>query len=318
MLPESVLLDIFRFYKEDLDRPYPVWKWHLLVHICQRWRQLVFASPLRLDLRIFCSSRNFVGKDLGIWPAFPICVDFDCHSDRRDGNNAPSEDNIVTVLGHVDRVCYVRLGVTRSDLGKISGAMQKPFLVLATLRIMSKDGDAPVLPAEFLGGSAPRLQNILLDGVSFPALVPSLLLSTSDLVDLKLLNIPPSGYISPEAMAVGLAALPRLSRFAIVFQSPSHRPDHVHPPPVTRTVLPSIIHLYFVCSNEYLDDLVARIGAPQLNQISIRHSNLLVDFRVAQLPTFMARSVGLKLTQFGYGSPWLRYLVRYCIIAHDA
>ena len=299
MLPENVLLDIFCFYKEDHDQPYPVWKWHLLVHICQRWRQLVFASQLRLDLRISFSSRNLVGKDLGIWPVFPICVDFDCHSDRRDGNNAPSEDNIVTVLGHVDRVCYVRLGVTGSELGKISGAMQKPFPVLTTLRIISKDGDAPVLPAEFLGGSAPRLQEIHLDSIPFPAL-PTLLLSTSDLIEVDLWSTPPTGYISPEAMVACLAALPRLHTFAIGFRSATSRPDQIHPPPVMRTVLPALTRFNFRGATEYLEDLVSRIDTPQLDAIHISYLIELVDFRVPQLARFIGRSVSPKLTQFRY------------------
>ena len=148
-----------------------------------------------------------------------------------------NEDDIVTALEHIDRVCEVRLNVTDSELEKISTAMQEPFPELKRLKIIrwstvprSEHENAPVLPAEFLGGSAPCLQDIFLIDISFPAL-PTLLLSTSDLRTLFLSNIPPGGYISPEAMVVGLAALPMLEAIVIEFQSATPRPDRIHQPP---------------------------------------------------------------------------------------
>ena len=299
VLPDNILLEIFCLYR-DYDQPYredthPVWGWYLLVHICRRWRQVVFASPLRLDLRIFSTSRNLVGKNLCIWPALPIIVDFDFHSNRRHGNNASSEDNIIAALEHADRVCEVGLCATCSELEKFTAVMQAPFPMLKSLHIWS--GNAQVLPTEFLGGSAPCLQRIHLDGIPFPAL-PTLLLSTTDLRTLYLGNIPATGYISPEAMVVGLAALPRLESFVIGFQLATSRPDRMHPPPVTRTVLPALTTFEFQGASDYLEGLIARIDAPQLKRIYIRYLNQLVDLRIAQLPLFINRSVGPKLTQF--------------------
>ena len=300
MLPDSVLLEIFWFYKEVEERRFLriVWNWHLFVHVCRRWRQVVFGSPIHLNLQIFCTSRTPARKYLGIWPALPIFIDFDYYSPLRHGNNPSSGDNIVTAFEHVDRVCGVRLRATGSELETFAMVMQEPFPVLTSLYILS-DVKAPVLPAEFLGGSAPLLQKIYFDGIPFPAL-PTLLLSTSDLVTLDLKSIPPSGYISPEAMAVGLAALPRLKTFIIQFRSASPRPDRIHPPPATRTVLPVLTYFHLQGASEYLEDLVARIDAPQLDEIHICYLNQLDEFRVAQLPRFIDRSVGPKLTQFRF------------------
>ena len=295
-----MLLEIFYFFKEENDRPYLVWQWQLLVHVCRKWRQVVLASPFRLDLRIFCSPRTPVGKNLGIWPTLPLFIDFDYYINQRHGNNASCEDNIVTALEQVDRVCDVRLKVTASELEKISTAMQNPFPVLRSLYIRSSEhGSAPVLPADFLGGSAPCLQIIHLRRILFPAL-PTLLLSTSDLVTLNLLNIPASGYISPEAMVVGLAALPRLKSFQFYFQLASTRPDRIHPHPITRSLLPALTRFEFRGASEYLEDLISRIDAPQLKQIYIRYLNQLVDFQIPQLPMFIDRPVGPRLTQFRY------------------
>jgi hypothetical protein len=301
MLPDNVLLEIFHFYRKNYyNPPYyvpPVWKWHSLVHICQRWRQIVFASPLRLDLRIVCTGSTPVRKHLGIWPALPILINYDSYRYRGNASRK-DEDNVIAALEHLDRVCHVRLSGTESELEKITTVMQQPFPVLKSLTIAASSG--LVLPAEFLGGSAPCLQKIYLCDIRFPALL-TLLLSTSDLTSLDLHNILTSiGYISPEAMVVGLAALLRLEYLSIRFQSATSRPDRIHPPPVTRTVLPALTAFHFQGASEYLEDLVARIDCPQVNGISIGYLNQLVDFQVApsQLSKFFDRSLGPKLTRF--------------------
>ena len=122
--------------------------------------------------------------------------------------------------------------------------------------------DTPVLTAEFLGGSAPHLQDITLYRIPFPAL-PTLLLSTSDLVTLNLFQIPKSGYISPERMVACLAVLPRLQMFTIEFrQFASLRPDQIRPSPATRHNLPALTDFKFSGEFKYLEDLVAQIDSP--------------------------------------------------------
>ena len=268
------------------------------MHVCRRWRQVVFASPLYLDLRILCTARTPVGENLSFWPALPIAIDFGYNSNAWHGNNAYMH-NIMTALEHVDRVCDISLHATGSELEKITTVMQEPFPMLTGLAIRSLDGNAPVLPAEFLGGSAPHLQFIHMLGIPFPTL-PALLLSTGDLVYLTLFNIPPSDYISPEAFVVGLAALPRLKIFLIGFQSATPSPDRMHPPPVTRTILPALTYFGFKGASEYLEDLVSRIDAPQLDEIHISYLNQLVNFQVNQLARFVNRTVGPKLSQSMY------------------
>ncbi|KAI9453650.1 hypothetical protein BJY52DRAFT_1214031, partial [Lactarius psammicola] len=77
MLPDNVLLEIFDLCRRALRyNILPAWRWHLLVHVCQRWRQIVFESPRRLKLQILCTRRTPVRKNLGIWPTFPIVVDY--------------------------------------------------------------------------------------------------------------------------------------------------------------------------------------------------------------------------------------------------
>ena len=297
ILPDDTLLEIFDFYAKDYKYPArPLSKWHLLAQICHRWRQVLYASPRRLNLQIFCTFGSPVRKNLAIWPAFPIAVNY-----YKPGRiiTPDHEDDVIAALEHPDRVCYVRLDVTGSHLGRIATVMQEPFQVLTHLIIFVRHGNAPVLPAEFLRGSAPCLQEITFAGIPFPSL-PTLLLSASDLVTLKLYRIQPTGYFPPEAMASCLAALPRLEWFIIEFQSATPRPNQVHLPPMTRTLLPALTSFEFKGTSEYLENLVTHIDSPQLDWISIRYLNQLIDFQVAQLSEFVDRSVGPKLTPFGH------------------
>jgi hypothetical protein len=296
MLSDDVMLEIFDFCQENYD-PY-LWlsggicDWRILVHVCQRWRQVVFGSPLRLNLRILCTHGTPVQKHLEIWPKFPIHIEYIRNDSEPMERN--DEDNVIAALDHPDRLSAVGLSLTGRQLGKIVTVMQEPFPAMKHLSLETRIlNDVPVLPCEFLGRSAPSLQRILLAGIPFPAL-PGLLLSTSDLVTLRLLNIPQTGYISPEAMVAALATLIRLEDLTIEFQSPASRPDQIHLPPVIRTVLPALTYFYFKGVREYLEDFVARISAPRLHEVVTYYFNQLVDFEVPQLWRFIDHSEDLR------------------------
>jgi hypothetical protein len=299
MLPDDVLLEIFDLYRKghyNHPLPSPVWEWHILVHVCRRWRQIIFGSPRRLDLQILCTYKTPVRKILGHWPDFPIAVDF--HSLWRLGPNV--KDNAIAALEYPDRVCTLSLSVIGEQLGRIAAVMLQPFPVLTCLEIYMMDSPAapaPVLPAEFLGGSAPCSQKITLYNIPYPAL-PTLLLSARDLVSLDLRRIPQTGYISPEIMVASLAALPRLERLTINFQSVTSRPYRQPPPLLTRTVIPCLNFFHFQGACEYLEDLVARIHSPKLNRLFIACLDHHVDNQVTQLSKFIDRSVGSEITPF--------------------
>jgi hypothetical protein len=153
---------------------------------------------------------------------------------------------------------------------------------------------AIVLPDSFLGGSAPHLQSLSLEHVSFPDL-PNLLLSATRLVTLRLDDIPHSGYISPEAMVTALSALTSLRSLRLEFRSPLSYPDQAsrRPPPPTRSVLPALTYFWFKGVTEYLEDLVARIDAPRLDDLNIILFNQIV-FDTPQFIQFISRAPRLK------------------------
>ena len=129
-------------------------------------------------------------------------------------------DDIVAVLERSDRVYRINLqNLERSDLEIISAAMQVPFPELTDLVLSSNGKMVSALPDSLLGGSAPRLEYLVLTGIPFPGL-PNLLLSATQLVDLYLSNIPHSGYFPPEAIVTALSILTCLEQLELFFESP--------------------------------------------------------------------------------------------------
>lgn len=129
MLSDDVLLEIFDSCRKCRDYTcHDVWKWHLLVHVCQRWRQVIFASPHRLNLQLLCTSGTPVRRNLSIWLPFPIAMEYFFF--LKSGLPPEDEDNVIVALKHPNRVCYVKLGLTNPQLGRVATAMQEPFPVL--------------------------------------------------------------------------------------------------------------------------------------------------------------------------------------------
>lgn len=274
MLPDDALLEIFDFYLDGAR----IEAWITLVHVSRKWRSVVFGSARRLNLQLDCRGRRTpVKRTLHVWPLLPIVVS--------------GVDNIIGALGHNDRVCGVELWhVPCFQMQKVLAAMQKPFPTLTYLELVSKDETEPIAPDSFLGGSAPCLRSLSLDRVSFPTLL-RLLLSATDLVNLSLCGIPLSGYIPPEAMVTGLSGLTRLKSLWLEFQTPllgSRRP-----PPARRALLPALTHFEFKGFCEYLEDFVAGIETPLLDDLNITFFYQFI-FDTPQLTQFIGRTPNFK------------------------
>ena len=286
MLPDDALLAIFDFCADENE----MWKreieaWQTLVHVCRRWRTVVFGSPRRLNLRLICTNNTPTRDTLDVWPALPLVIQ--CFT----GVAIENVDNVVAVLERSNRVCQIFLPeVSSSDLEQVSAAMQVPFPELTILRLGSTEKTLPVLPDSFLDGSAVNLRDLYFDGIPFPGL-PKLLSSATRLVNLDLVRIPHSGYISPEAMITAFPALTSLRNLSLGFTSPRSRPDQARrrPPPPTHVVLPVLTRFCFKGASEYLEDLVASIDAPRLAIFDINFINDIV-FDMPQLIQFIGRT----------------------------
>jgi hypothetical protein len=298
ILPDDVLLLIFyNFYFDrwsSLDRLYrlygvnrqpPTWRWDRLVHVCRRWRSLVFASPKFLDLKLDCGPWTRV-ELINIWPPLPIII-------WNGSNPEPPDYNPGAAIVHPNRVCEIHLvDLKLSQLQRVASVMQEQFPALIHLKLSlsdSPDRSTP-LPDGFLGGFAPRLQSLDLRSIRFPAL-SKLLLSATDLVSLTVWNIPDSVYFSPVVTVTCLAAMANLKYLIIgfnyEFNFPPFHPDR-RPPPPTRTVLPALTHFEFRGVSEYSEDLMARIDAPLLAFLCIIFDQLIPE--ISQLAQFMRRT----------------------------
>jgi hypothetical protein len=302
VLPDDVLLSIFDFYVVGNERGHiletscaygfhqitKIDSWQLLVHVCRRWRGLVFTSPRHLNLQLFCTTRTPARETLDVWPVLPLHIQGDVYE--------TSVDNVIAELELSDRICRIELIChTTSQIEKLWTAMQVPFPELTGLYLSFRGlSYVPVLPDSFLGGSAPRLRYLSLNAVPFPGL-PKLFMSATHLVYLLLHRIPDSGYITPEAMATCVSGLTRLEGLEFKFYSPQSCPDEENRqlPLSTRSVLPALRYFSFKGVNEYLEELVARIDTPQLCRLSATLFND-IDFDTTELVRFVSRSSTVK------------------------
>src|SRR6266699_2533364 len=100
LLPDVAHLEIFDCYvnqaqeeeEEDEWPPTKIQAWDTLVHVCQKWRSVVFGSPHRLDLLLLCTDKTPVKERLAVWPPLPIVI-------VQDGQSTQM-DNIILALEH--------------------------------------------------------------------------------------------------------------------------------------------------------------------------------------------------------------------------
>ena len=260
-LPDDALLEIFHHCIYGVNNVLGGQRvekaWQSLVHVCHRWRSIVFESPRRLDLWLVCTGRTPARDRLDVWPTLPLIIQVPL------GGRIRRMDNIIAAVERSDRVCKINLEyVSSSVIEMILAEMQQPFPELTFLRLLP-NSEMAVVPDLFLGGSAPRLQHLELSRIPFPSL-PKLLLSATHLRHLQLRSIPHSGYFSPDAIATVFPTLTSLNFFDLEFISTRSCPDREsrRPPPSTRSVLPVLTSLRFKGVSEYLEDLVAHINAP--------------------------------------------------------
>jgi hypothetical protein len=330
ILPDDVLLHIFLIDGQEYHEPSSIyfveledynrlgclrWTWHRLVHVCRRWRSIVFASPNYLDLRLIWRPMTPM-KLTSIWPPFPIII-----TNAFDGFDSyvPEDYDFDAAIVHPNRVREIHLfDPTKSLFQRLASAtwMQEQFPVLTRLTLVAFidiSSQAPVLPDGFLGGSTPRLRSLALTSIIFPAL-PKLLTFATHLVHLALLEIPLSGYLSPKVIVTALAMTVNLESLIIRFLSPLSFPDRESrsPPPPTLIVLPALTRYEFRGASEYLEDFVARIDAPSLNSTDITFfpQPIFVLPRFAQFMGRIARFHKLKNARvdFTYGDAYVEIL----------
>ncbi|KAI0291826.1 hypothetical protein BC826DRAFT_1186718 [Russula brevipes] len=263
-LPDDALLEIFGFYLANKSRD----EWHTLVHVCRWWRNVVFASPRHLDLRLLCRGDRSVRAMLDIWPTLPIHV---MHYHNRSASERGPK-NIIAALEHPDRVRQISIDNFPGAWQALAAAMRVPFPELTVLRLRPRG----TFVLDLLGGSAPRLRTIDLSAIPFPA-IRDLLLSAGDLVHLTLERL------ELELLRLGI-------------EPPQFHLDESSSPPEERAVLPALAEFSFEGMSDYLEDFVARVDTPVLSRVYAEFSEDLV-FDIPHFTQFIGRARGFKLSK---------------------
>ena len=123
ILSDDIFREIFAFCLRTVPDPYwflHAWEhmkaWQGLVHVCRRWRQIIYASPLYFNLQLYCANHTPFVKKVGRWPEFPLVVRYHIPED---------EDDLIAALKHPDRIHRVDLDITSLYWGEVFELMQK-------------------------------------------------------------------------------------------------------------------------------------------------------------------------------------------------
>ena len=301
--PDEIIQEIFAFClcNRHWNPIGHMKEWQRLVHVCQRWRRIIYGSPSFFDLHLYCSAQTPFLNNLSNWPEFPLTVHYVVsHGDL--------DDDLISALDCRDRVHRIELVIQETETYDMFAAMQFSFPALTHLDLTGvhveeefMDDQVIRLPWEFMEGFAPSLQHLRFDAISCPT-IPDFLASAPGLVSLHLEDIPPDGvgYISPEDLIAGLAGLSSLTTLCIKFQSWHDLPLRASPDALNHAVLPALTHFVFRGEYDYLEILVAYISTPRVEDVQIEYYSTPVDDRVeaGQLFRFIDHTGHFGFAQF--------------------
>ncbi|KAN0136230.1 hypothetical protein V8E53_006090 [Lactarius tabidus] len=265
-LPDDVLLEIFKYHRLASLTSAP-WKWYKLAQVCRRWRFVVFAYPRLLDLRIVSTNNNPIREIPDFWPAvLPLIM-------RYRSPSAEDEDNIYDMLKNPARICEMDIDITCSLLEKCAPLFEQSFPALEYLRLGLESREtvlggrqALVFPDNFLGSSTLQLRVVRLQDTVFPTF-PRLLSASENLVSLQLINIPASGILTAQDLALGLSSATQLESLKIDIYGALVPHSSIQNGLEPRTVLPALLEFQFAGESLYLNALASRIDTPIIKQI---------------------------------------------------
>ena len=286
-LDDDSLLQIFSCYRlEDEENWYLRLGWLILIHVCPRWRNLIYGSWSYLDMCLFLTNDSPSMDTLSHLPPLPLVIDY---SDRTRTITRKDEGNMYLGLQQHDRVRRVVLQGPSSKLRMWLEPMNKPFPILGELSLLSTTTDSEemnqVLP-ELL--QAPKLHRLSLHGISLPKGLP--LLSSTSLLTLSLTHIWGSSYVPLGDLVAQLQGLPHLDELSIGFAIPNSEGELLSAP-ITPVTLLTPRRLTFLGEDVYLDNFIARINTPLLERLAV---SLLfdLDFTLVNLTKFIHRTGG--------------------------
>ena len=149
------------------------------------------------------------------------------------------------------------------DLGLLK-ALDNAFPMLETLSLLNNDRYQVFLPNNFV---APRLRALHLRTFT----IPMGHLSLTNATNLLSLRLEDTGYFPPGYLVECIASMPLLEDISLIFNQNAYDPNMLEWPrtQITRVVLPRLSRLQFVGIIHYLDNLLARISTPFLQDFRL-------------------------------------------------
>jgi F-box-like len=292
-LPTEVLLEIFDSYRQAFqhERLYErVWSsnmgWFKLVHVCRDWRQVVLASPARLQARIlFTPHRTRKAITGNFSPLLPIAVDY---------RSTPAKSmwstkilyRVISALAYPDRVCWIAISLPSEIVRnwnmtilnmKLLAAVNQPFPALESLELDCKGIQSmrSLYPPPFLSAQTPHLRRLKFIG-NTSTLLSDILSRTTSLVDLTLcitrVFFKPSGT----QLLVYLQDMPFLRPLELEMWS-NHRltpPDLPGSDGTKDILLSKLTSFCFTGSTTQLGALMTGLTTPSLTELRIAHPSL--------------------------------------------
>ena len=301
MLNDDSLLHVFYLYRplftdedDTAEWRYKGRWWYALVHVCQRWRNIVLGSATYLDLSLLCTYGTPVTDMLAHSPPLPLVVGY---FQRTRELTTEDEEGIILALKQHDRIRRVRLGNSFAIIQKFILAMDEECPILEFLHIMHPIEDNTTIsrfPETF---QAPRLRHLTLRSFALP--IGSRLLTTAvGLVTLNLVMVHPSTYFHPNTLIRWISLMPQLETLDIFlkFSIPNRDVERqlTHTPIIAPITLPNLHSLRFTGVSNYLEALVHRITTPRLKELLIAFSNQLT-FSVPRLLQFITAAENFRL-----------------------
>ncbi|KAI0258336.1 hypothetical protein BC834DRAFT_975249 [Gloeopeniophorella convolvens] len=166
-LPDNVLLEVFDLCR--LMNPESGRNWYQVVpaHVCHRWRQIIIASPRRLELLLRWFAGSPITDVLRLSPpSIPVRMWYkdDDEGPRGRDWDSQAEANFLLLLEYLPRVREVSFYSTSPEIiGMLLSKMTEPAPMMDLLYIES-GYTCVTIPNTFLGGDAPSLDFLELSG----------------------------------------------------------------------------------------------------------------------------------------------------------
>ena len=268
MLDHDSLVNIFNHCRlGNVDNWNRQHTWCKLAHVCRRWRYLIYDSLSLLDMCLLITNGSPPMDLLAHLPPMPLVIE--CENNITAWVR-PDEENVYTGLQHPDRLRRVVLQGPSPSLRTCLIALNELFPRLEYLSIEStmKEEASLVLPSTF---RAPNLRHLAFHDIGLPVQL-SLSASTNALVTLTITHIAAPCYFHPKHLVMQLRDLPYLEELSIGFAVPIPRPpavDKLLPAPIPRVTLPILKRFTFRGVVVYLENLIAQIYTPLLEQLDV-------------------------------------------------